>query len=134
MSALDEGRLTRVRAWEALTVDIVLARSGTISGRVSDPFGRPLKYASVRVAADPDDNRGVGIQTEGVAATDADGAFSIAGLASGVYRVRADPPERESAPDRRAGSSRQSTTRAPAILVMRFRYRSSREKTWPGSI
>ncbi len=68
--------------------DFVLAPEATVSGRVLGPNGAPLASARVAVeltapVAPPE--RGVSLTS----VTDADGAFRIAGLAAGDYRIAA---------------------------------------------
>ena len=68
---------------EAKGVDLVLERSGTISGKVRSSAGPPLAGATVMAMASAG-------QSTGSAQTDADGNFKIAsGLGTGTYTVYA---------------------------------------------
>jgi protocatechuate 3,4-dioxygenase beta subunit len=97
----DEARWLRVRSAERVDASFALQPAGAISGRVLDPDGTPVKYCIVTIEPDPADNDGLDIGTIGTAVTTGDdAAFSIAGLAPGVYRLRVDPPERSVVPDK----------------------------------
>jgi hypothetical protein len=96
----DEGRGIRVRANDRVEVPFVLRRSGTISGRVVDDHGSPVRDAVVRVQREPTDTPTLGTSSMETAATLDGGHFSIAGLAPGVYHLSADPPARLAIPDK----------------------------------
>ncbi len=97
----DEGLGIRVRAHARVELPFVLRRSGTISGRVVDDDGVPLRDAIVSVYPESLDSLSPGTHTLERAATIGDrGTFSIGGLPPGVYRIRAEPPERATAPDK----------------------------------
>jgi Carboxypeptidase regulatory-like domain len=107
----DEGKGIRVRADARVDVPFVLRRSGTISGRVLDDHGVPLKDAIVTAQRESTDDPGFGgfsigdskrpgIRPLERTATIEGGSFSIGGLPSGVYRVYAEPPDRAVAPDK----------------------------------
>ena len=125
----DEGTGVRVRADVRVDVPFVLRRSGTISGRVLDDHGAPLRYAIVtaqRVSIDDPGFTGfsVGQSTRpGVrplerAATIEGGSFLIGGLAPGFYRVSAEPPERAVAADK--DGRRLVSTWYPSVVDSRF--------------
>ena len=70
-------------------VDIALVPGGTITGRVTDQHGRPLKDAMVTAGMMVDDLRYQITVPRGptVSRTDATGEYSIRQLAAGTYRV-----------------------------------------------
>ena len=90
---LEEGRLFRIRAGVESAFDYALLPAGALGGQIRSPEGGPVRYASVSVFGVPEDNHGARLLTEGTAATDTEGRFRVAGLAPGVYRVRATPPD-----------------------------------------
>ena len=107
----DEGTGIRVRADARVDVPFVLRRSATISGRVVDDHGVPLKYAIVTAQRESTDDPGFGEFSIGQsrrpgirpierAATTQGGAFLISGLPPGAYRIYAEPPEQATAPDK----------------------------------
>ena len=107
----DEGTGIRVRADARVDVPFVLRRSGTISGRVVDDHGVPLKYAIVTAQRESTDDPGFGgfsigqsrrpgIRPLERAATTQGGTFLISGLPPGAYRLYAEPPEQAIAPDK----------------------------------
>ncbi|HEX6096863.1 MAG TPA: carboxypeptidase regulatory-like domain-containing protein [Thermoanaerobaculia bacterium] len=70
-------------AGEQIVMDIALFGKGTIAGTVKDLQGRPVAGASVTALSDTD------AQTSGSGVTDADGKYSISGVAVGTVRVTA---------------------------------------------
>lgn len=97
----DEGLGIRVRADTRVEVAFVLRRSGTISGRVLDNDGVPLRDAIVTVLRESTDVPALGTRPMERAATIGDrGSFTIGGLFPGVYRIRAEPPERAAVSDK----------------------------------
>jgi hypothetical protein len=96
----DEGGAIRVRAGVRVEVPFVLKRSATISGRVLDDRGVPLKYATVTARRESNDAPAFGALSIERAATTQGGAFLISGLPPGVYRVFAEPPEGANEPDK----------------------------------
>jgi protocatechuate 3,4-dioxygenase beta subunit len=97
----DEGLGIHVRAHARVELPFVLRRSGTIGGRVVDDDGVPLRNAIVSVYPESTENLSPGTHTLERAATIGDGGtFSIGGLPPGVYRIRAEPPERATVPDK----------------------------------
>lgn len=69
---------------ETAHVDAGLVRGGSISGRITDPNGTPI--AGIFANAN-------GTAGSGYAQTDAEGRYTIAGLAPGAYRVSFYPPQ-----------------------------------------
>lgn len=67
-------------------IDFSLRIGGTISGVVTDEGGNPLSWASLRTAPYS------GTGSEGWGYTQADGTYTISGLATGTYRVDAYAP------------------------------------------
>ena len=85
-----------MRAHARVELPFVLRRSGTISGRVVDDDGVPLRDAIVSVYPEATDSLSPGTHTLERAATIGDrGTFSIGGLPPGVYRIRAEPPSEQ---------------------------------------
>lgn len=128
----DEGTGIRVRADVRVDVAFVLRRSGTISGRVVDDNGVPLKYAIVRAQRESTDDPGFGgfsigdskrpgIRPLERAATTQGGTFLISGLPPGAYRVYAEPPEQAIAPDK--DGRRLVPTWCPSSLDPRYAIR-----------
>jgi len=74
-----------VTAGETTIVNITLEKGGIISGRVICYAGDPVADASIRVG---NQRAGAG----GWATTDADGNYTITGLATGTYEMRVHPP------------------------------------------
>ena len=84
--SLTDATFVGVRAGQTATVgDMVLQRTASASGTVTDASGTPLKGATV-----------VAYSTEadvvGTVSTDRDGAFTLGGLAPGTYTFLASPP------------------------------------------
>lgn len=83
---LTDATFVRARTGQTVTLDdVVLQRTASASGTVSDPGGAPLKGATV-----------VAYSTEadvvGTVNTDRDGGFTLGGLAPGTYTFLASPP------------------------------------------
>ena len=125
----DEGKGIRVRADARVEVPFVLRRSATISGRVLDDHGVPLKHAIVTaerdLADDPGfsgfsvgDSRRPGIRPLERAASTEGGRFSISGLPPGVYRLHAEPPDQAVASDK--DGRRLAPTWYPSAMDPRY--------------
>jgi hypothetical protein len=94
-----EGQYLRVQARTALEVDFALNAAGSISGRVLDPDGAPIRNAVVVVSRETDDGEIVpGRESRGISVGES-ASFSIGGLRSGLYHVSVEPPERGNGPD-----------------------------------
>ena len=96
----DEGRGIRVAAGARVEIPFVLKRAGTISGRILDDAGVPVRDATVTVYRDSTEQINPGESLQESAATTDGGRFLIGRLSPGVYRIRAEPAERSSRPDR----------------------------------
>jgi len=94
---LDEAKLVIVEMGANVTVDAQLATTGQVTGIVTDATGNPLEQGNVAAYGDLDGN-GVWDLLPANASTDSSGAYTLAGLDPGHYRLRfSDPNQHNSA-------------------------------------
>jgi hypothetical protein len=75
-------------------IDIFLARTCAVTGRVIDEFGEPVSWAAVVAEVRYDDNEKLERRwLPGQTITDDRGRFRLAGLHAGSYYLAATPPE-----------------------------------------
>jgi hypothetical protein len=97
---MSRGQAYRVRAGDRVQADWALRLAGSISGRVVDPDGVPLRDSIVTVEQELDDDESVPFATSSsTIAVGETARFSIGGLTPGTYRVGVEPPQAGGKPD-----------------------------------
>lgn len=81
----DADRVTLTGTETESGIDFVLSPGGAVSGRVTDSSGQPIEGLGIHATAYTGD------EWFGEAETQADGTYTLIGLATGTYKIRACP-------------------------------------------